>query len=375
FKYILFLIVLGLFFSGCSDGLSSDNIVNIGVLAPLDVSVYEFSGIIIEVLNLSVNNINLDGGILGKKINLILIDGKCSKKFGKLGVKELIEKYDVKFIIGGMCSSETLGASSFVDENEVILISPSATSKEITTAGEYVYRLAVSDSLVAEDLARLTIKNGHKKLAIYFEKTDFTESFRNDFVKTYAKLGGEFSVRETFDKNNSDKLTSDVNLLLNSDADSILFLTQTGSSFNEIIYEFKSSGINLPIYTNELILNDDSTKNHLEYINGAYFGTVQSDKTTKKSLELIGIVDSFYGEGFTERLLFHFITSAYDIPYILKYAIEKCNNFNSVCVKNKLDELENYEGYTGNISFDTNGDLNYPITLQSFGVGVVKLEE
>ena len=43
--------------------------------------------------------------------------------------------------------------------------------------------------------------------------------------------------------------------------------------------------------------------------------------------------------------------------------------------KNKLDELENYEGYTGNISFDTNGDLNYPITLQSFGVGVVKLEE
>ena len=49
FKYILFLIVLGLFFSGCSDGLSSDNMVNIGVLAPLDGSVYKSSEVMVKI--------------------------------------------------------------------------------------------------------------------------------------------------------------------------------------------------------------------------------------------------------------------------------------------------------------------------------------
>ncbi len=381
-NYIFALFIFGLFFIGCSSDVSVEtydlmgdveelDVISIGVLAPLDNSVYKSSEVMVKVINLSFNNINLAGGILGKKVNLIFVDSQCSKKFGGLMARDLIEKFDVKFIIGGMCSSGTLGASTFTNDNEVILISPSATSKEISDAGEYVYRLAISDSLVAESLAEAAIKNGHKKIAMYFERTDFTESFRNDFVKKYSELGGEFSVHGTFDIDDVDKFYSDVALISNSDSDSILFLTQSGIYYDNIISKFKELGINLPIYTNEKITDDVANKNNLEYLKGAMFGVVQSDLQSDESKELIGIVDSYYGNYFSEKILFHFIAASYDIPNLLKYVIEACGTVDSTCVKGELDSLSDYNSYIGEISFDSNGDLDYPVFIQSFGGDVL----
>ena len=50
----------------------------------------------------------------------------------------LIDK--VKVIIGGVCSGETLGAAPITEAGKVILISPSATSPDITKAGDFVFR-------------------------------------------------------------------------------------------------------------------------------------------------------------------------------------------------------------------------------------------
>ena len=51
---------------------------------------------------------------------------------------------NVKVIIGGVCSGETL--SSAITANKVLLISPSATSPDITKAGDFVFRITPSDA-------------------------------------------------------------------------------------------------------------------------------------------------------------------------------------------------------------------------------------
>ena len=68
----------------------------------------------------------------------------------------------VKVILGGICSGETLAAAPITEAAKVILLSPSATSPDITNAGDYVFRTIPSDANAGRISAQTAIKNGLK---------------------------------------------------------------------------------------------------------------------------------------------------------------------------------------------------------------------
>ena len=85
--------------------------------------------------------------------------------------------------------------------------------------------------------------------------------------------------------------------------------------------------------------------------------------------ELIGLVPSVPETGTRSAFLAAFkekyndepgltADSAYDIPYLLKIAMEECEDIYDVdCLKNELLQINKYEGASGIITFDENGDL------------------
>ena len=60
----------------------------------------------------------------------------------------------------------------------------------------------------------------------------------------------------------------------------------------------------------------------------------------------------------------------YDSIYVLAEAMKHCANPNdAICVKNELYKIKDFEGVTGNISFDENGDTRKEVILKIVRAG------
>src|SRR3989344_222432 len=177
----------------------------IGVMLPLTgdaaaVGLPEQRGI-----KIAIDEMNAKGGVNGRKLEAIYEDSKCNAKDGNAAAQKLVNVDKVKVIVGGVCSGATLGASPITEENKVILISPSATSPDITNAGDFVFRVAPSDAyagIVTSDYAFNDLKT--KKAALITETTDYAQGLRRVFKENFAKLGGEIVADETYNPEDTD---------------------------------------------------------------------------------------------------------------------------------------------------------------------------
>ena len=85
--------------------------VVIGALLPLSGPGEVYGKPIQWVINYAVKNINDGGGVGGKPLKVEFDDGGCKQEPSSKAVTNLITIKNVKAIIGGICSSETLAAA------------------------------------------------------------------------------------------------------------------------------------------------------------------------------------------------------------------------------------------------------------------------
>lgn len=146
---------------------TSGEAYKIGVILPLSGDSASLGTALSHAVTLAVAELNARNGIAGRPVRAIFEDGKCTNDGAVAAAKKLIENDGVKYIVGGGCSNETLGAAPLVEKNKVVLISPSATAPEITAAGAYVFRLAVSDAQIKKGFAPY-FNPGSERAASFF---------------------------------------------------------------------------------------------------------------------------------------------------------------------------------------------------------------
>ena len=132
---VLFLIIasLSLLVAGCGNQTPTANVakntqsnmeretIKIGYIGPLtgDVASIGIAGK--NGMILAVEEINKKGGINGKLIEAIYENSKCNGKDASSAAQKLVNMDDVDYIVGGYCSSETIGAYPITEENKRIL--------------------------------------------------------------------------------------------------------------------------------------------------------------------------------------------------------------------------------------------------------------
>jgi len=81
---------------------------------------------------LAVDEINAAGGVLGKQLELVEADDATEADKCLRQVKRMVEKHNVKVIVGGQSSGAAMASGPYVAQKEVLLVSPSATSTELS---------------------------------------------------------------------------------------------------------------------------------------------------------------------------------------------------------------------------------------------------
>jgi len=152
-------------------GMAGDTI-KIGVAGAHSGDLASYGLPTVNAAKLVVDEVNAKGGINGKKVELLIEDDVCKPEVSTNTATKLVsQKADV--VIGHICSGATKSALPIYKEAGIVLISPSATSPELTLSGQYpnFFRTIGHDNKQALPIADFVLNDlGAKKVAVVHDK-------------------------------------------------------------------------------------------------------------------------------------------------------------------------------------------------------------
>ena len=316
--------------------------VKIGWVGPLTGELANLGKDTLASTQIAVDEVNVAGGINGRKIELVTEDGKCNAKDGSVAANKLINVDKVAVMLA-MCSPEVNTAADMANTNKVVVLSSCASAPNVTDAGDYIFRTYPSDSfqgVYAANYAYNTL--GKRKVAILAMQNDWGLGLEKVFKQKFESLGGQVVVLEEFYQESRD-LRSQITKVKSSDAEMIYFPAFTESALAGL-KQIKELGVNLPILGGDAW--DDPKIHTGDFAQGVFFVTPQVNFNNAWKTKMIA-----KGAGTTVCA-----PSAYDNVKILADIIARVGD-NGEKIKSELYKVKDYAGVNGNITIDQNGDL------------------
>lgn len=159
-----------------------------GGSAPMGVSMR-------DGVRLAVNEINVKGGVLGRKIELVERDDEAKNERGVQVAQELINKERVVATVGYINTGVALASQRFYQQARIPVMNNVATGSIVTKQfasqpENYVFRNSASDTIQSAMIVEEAIgRRGFKKPAILADSTNYGQLGREDLEKTLAKKG------------------------------------------------------------------------------------------------------------------------------------------------------------------------------------------
>ena len=193
--------------SACTGGGTgaSDEIV-VGEFGSLTGTTATFGQSTHHGVMLATEQLNAAGGVLGKKVRIIVEDDQSKPEEAATAVTKLISQDRVVAILGEVASSRSLAAAPIAQQNRIPMISPSSTNPQVTAVGDYIFRVCFIDpfqGLVMAKFAANSLKI--KKVAILYDvKNDYSVGLRNVFSEKFKELGGQIAGEQSYSEGDSD---------------------------------------------------------------------------------------------------------------------------------------------------------------------------
>jgi len=172
-----------LLLSGCVNQVQQPKTIEtikIGVIAPMSGDAAAYGEQAQKVLDYALPKLNEEAAKSGKQYQFIYEDGKCAGGDAVTAYQKLTNIDGVKFIIGGICSSETLAIAPLTKDGLVLVASPSSSNPALEGASPYTFTFSYSDEITGKTLAKEMSK--YERIAIITEQNDFNIGIQKVFL-------------------------------------------------------------------------------------------------------------------------------------------------------------------------------------------------
>ena len=343
-KYIIGVSLAILILVSCSP---STDTITIGFIGPLSGSAAVFGEVERNVIQIALEEINEQGGINGKQLNVIYEDGKCVAKDAINAANKLI-KIDKVSIILIDCSVESLAVGPIAQENNVLLITAYASHPDITDIGDYTFRMAHSDRALAITAANL-MAQGNNQIGILTEQSDYSVGLSNEIKKNFDE--NNIAYAEEIVQLDTTDARAEITKLLSSNPDAFFLNPNSPSVGLAMLKQLKELGYKGKLYGNFFPSHPNLLQSSLA--DGIIFFSEPKTKESKEKDELFNKYKELYGE---DPAYSYPAVSRYDSVYLLKQAIEQAGE-GSTDIRDYLLSMDNYNGLLGMYHFDENGDI------------------
>jgi len=326
--------------------------IKIGFIGPLTGELSSIGSVSKAAVELAVEEVNSDGGINGRPIEVIYEDGQCNTKVAISAANKLINIDKVPVIIGGLCSTETSAFGPMAMENEVIVFSYCSTAPKLSELGKYFFRSYPSDSLQGKFSAEYAYNDlGARKIAVLYHISDYGIGIKDVFKQRFEELGGKILIEEGTPQDSRDYRT--VLIKLNNLNPDIIFMPTYPDGAVAALKQAQELGI-----TTKFLGGD-----------GWDDPDLQKEVSGRGDFIFTGIVNSS-PEDFKNKILAKTggdqvpvcTSNAYDNMKIIAQVIKKVG-LDTNKIQEELHKIK-YNGEFGYIEFYPNGDLitaNYTV--------------
>ena len=368
---VLVAIAISGIFSSCKDG-GSENEILIGEYASLTGDKATFGQSSDNGLKLAVEEINQNGGVLGKQIKLISEDDQGKTNEVQTVVQKLINREKVVAIVGEVASSLSLAAAPICQQSKIPMVTPASTNPEVTNVGDYIFRVCFIDPFQATVMSKFALNSMKvKRVALLVDqKNAYSTGLAENFKRVFTEMGGEVIGEQKYsagDKDFKAQLTS----LKALDPEAI-FIPGYYTEMNLIGIQAREIGISVPLFggdgwESEKLL-EGKAKDALE---GCFFSThVSIEDPNPKVQNFIKKYQDKYGST-PDAMAF----LSYDAGMILFDAITRAGSTEGQKIKDALASTQNFDGVTGTITINDQRNAIKPAVVMEIKDGKFTYKE
>lgn len=327
--------------------------IYIGVAGPLTGDSAMYGETVKAGVEFAVDEINEAGGIDGKEIKLVIEDDKGDPDEAVTVAQKFVENDDIFAVIGHVNSSCTLAALPVYNQAGLTVIGTSCSAETITEQGyNNFFRTVIHDGLVAPMMVKHAVENlGDSKIACIVANSDYGLGLLEGAKSSAKESGVSIVASEEYvplqDKDFSVQLAK----IKKANPDCLFIL----GDYNEaglIMRQMKSAGLEgIDVVMPSACSNDKTIElAGKDAAEGAYMlGYWDPDLDDETVQTFVNAFKEKTGNVPDERNAY-----GYEVPYILKMAIEK--GATKETLPDILHTIE-FNGPTGDTKFDENGDV------------------
>ena len=201
-KYMRFLVLvlMGCFLAVGVAGAADT--IKIGLLAPLTGAAAADGLSVQNSVKLAVERVNAEGGLLGKKVELVTYDDRGDAKEAVALARKLIEQDKVVAAVGGSYSQPSRAVAPIFQEEKIPFVAAYAVHPDITKAGNYCFRNGFLGSVEGKSAGFVAVKMlKAKRIALLTSDNDFGKTLAEGFkyyMDKYAKGGAKIVSQQVY---------------------------------------------------------------------------------------------------------------------------------------------------------------------------------
>jgi len=364
------LMILTLILAGCNSGTTSgtaEEVIKIGWIGSLTGDQAVWGTCESNTVKMLVEEANANGGLLGKKIEVVCYDTKGDAAEAVNAVKRLISQDKVVAIIGPNASGQALAISSVLEQYKIPDIATVATNPKVTvnddgTVKKYNFRVCFIDPYQGAVAAGYAYdKLGYKNAAILYDvASDYSQGFTEFFEKVFTEKGGKIVAKEGFKEGDVD-FRPQLSKIKEANPDFILmpyYYKEVALSANQA----RDLGIKATLIGGDGWPSDQLMTMAKDAIEGSYV----VNHLDFNDPEVKPLQDAYKAKYNLPMELNGYM--AHDAYKLLEAAIKDANSFDSEKITESLTKV-NVKGVTGNIQISP--DDHNPIGKEAAIVKIV----
>lgn len=223
--------------------------VKIGLVTALSGQSAKSGEAISRGIGLAIEEINRNGGVLGRPLELVARDDEANPSKGVLAARELIQRAGVVALIGGLDTPVSMAIVPIANQMKVPFVGPWAAGTGITRNGaadNYVFRVSAVDALVDEALVAYAVKTcGAKKPGAILVNNAWGESNQQGLVAALKAAGLPSAGIEKYEANDID-MVPQLSRLREAGADALFLVGNVGPSA-QVVKSLDRMGWTVPV--------------------------------------------------------------------------------------------------------------------------------
>ncbi len=303
---------------------------------------------------LAAKEINAAGGLLGKKIQVVSLDGKTDQTVATNSSLKLVNVEKVVAIAGFSDSNYALAAGPIAQKAKIPFVTSGATLPTLPElVGDYFFLAPFGDDAQAFVAAEFAAKDLKTKTAYILKDTamDFTINLAAFFGTRFKALNGNSAIllEDTFKTGDQDFSAQINRLKAMANQPELLFVSSGPSECGIIVKQIRAAGINTPIISGDgfdtpLLIELGGKGANIE----TYFAT-HTCLTSEASL--VRKFTTAYKNEYKHNPENGFAALGYDTMYLIADAIKRAKSTNSTAIRDALAKTTNFKAVTGTITY------------------------